>query len=169
MEISRNNIAKWVKQSHSPVFLFHDDIAMTRGLVFSKEWYLKEIIPRYEQILEPAFQSGKKLVFISDGNYMDLIPEIMSLGIHGLMIDLSNDLEWVLKTYGMDHVVIGNINTMTLTFGTRDDIRHEVQRCANLGKLYPGYFFKSSGDLPHNIPLDNISYYFDLKAKLGIR
>jgi hypothetical protein len=163
-DISERNLKEWVKDD-CPVFLFHDDIAMTRGLVFPKEWYLKEILPRYDRILEPVRDSGKKMIFVSDGYYMDLIDELMALGIDGVLIDNSNDLESILTRYGKDKVVIGNVNTLTLTTGTHDEISAEIRRCGDIGRDYPGFFFRAAGDLPHNIPVENMELYFDLKRE----
>jgi len=167
-EISVRNVTEWVRDD-CPLFMFHDDLAIARGLVFPPEWYRREIFPRYERILEPARTAGKIIAFVSDGCFQELIPDLVALGIDGIMIDSSNDLEWVLRRYGEDHAVIGNIDTRILTLGTLEDIRAEVERCARLGRRYPGYFFKSSGDLPHNIPLENLEYYFQLKRELGAK
>ena len=167
-EISLANVTDWV-QDDCPVFFLHDDLAITRGLVFPPEWYRREIFPRYERILEPARAAGKIVVFVSDGRFVELIPDLMSLGIHGIFIDTSNDLAWVLEHYGETHAVIGNIDTQIVTKGSYEDIKGEIGRCAELGKRYPGYFFKASGDLPHNIPLSNMESYFELKRELGRR
>jgi hypothetical protein len=167
-QISVQNVEEWVRDD-CPLLFFHDDLAITRGLVFPPEWYRREIFPRYERILEPARRAGRIMVFVSDGRFQELIPDLMALGIDGVMIDSSNDLAWVLEHYGRDHSVMGNIDTQILTRGNLQEIRAEVERCALLGRRYPGYFFKASGDLPHNIPLASLEYYFQLKRELGER
>ena len=167
-EISIENVTEWVRDD-CPVFFFHDDLAISRGLVFSPEWYRREIFPRYERILEPAQAAGKIIIFVSDGKYIELIPDLVALGIHGLMVDSSNDLSRILFDYGDRCSVIGNIDTRIITSGTYQDIENEVKRCVDLGKRYPGYFFKASGDLPHNIPIENIESYFKLKRDFGQR
>ena len=43
----------------------------------------------------------------------------------------------------------------------------DVARCMAYGRKYPGYVIKVTGDLPHNIPLDNIRTYFDTCRELG--
>ena len=55
-DISVENVTEWVGDD-CPVFFFHDDLAITRGLVFDPAWYRREIFPRYERILEPARQA----------------------------------------------------------------------------------------------------------------
>jgi hypothetical protein len=167
-EISYQNVSEWVKDD-CPIFFFHDDLAITRGLVFKPEWYRKEIFPRYEKIIEPAKQAGKRIIFVSDGNYSELIDDIFAVGVDGIMIDCHNDLDTILKKHGEKHPIIGNMDTLILTNGTYDDIKREVKRCADAGKRYPGYFLKAAGDLPHNIPLENLKNYFKLKAEFAVR
>jgi hypothetical protein len=167
-EISVENVRSWVS-GECPVFFFHDDLAITRGLVFAPAWYRKEIFPRYERILEPALKAGKRTVFVSDGRYDELMPDLVSLGIHGLMFDSSNDLDRVLRTYGDRIAVIGNMDTRIITQGSEEEIKAEVRRCAEVGRRYPGYFFKAFGDLPHNIPLAKLELYNQLKRDLGKR
>jgi uroporphyrinogen-III decarboxylase len=119
--------------------------------------------------LEPAREADKIIVIVSDGRFEELIPDLIALGIHGIQIDTSNDLQSVLERYGDDHAVVGNIDTQILTWGGYEEIKAEVGRCAELGKRYPGYMFKAAGDLPHNIPMANIEAYVELKRELGRR
>lgn len=51
-EFSLQNTKEWA-QTDLPVFFCHDDLAVSRGLVFPVEWYRKNIIPEYEKILDP--------------------------------------------------------------------------------------------------------------------
>jgi uroporphyrinogen-III decarboxylase len=167
-EISVENIRQWV-QSPCPVCFFHDDLAISTGLVFPPDWYRREIYPRYERIFEPARQAGKTIHFVSDGRYEELMPDLYALGVRGFLIDPDNDLEAALGRFGRDCAILGNIDTSILTSGTPADVHAEVKRCAGLGKRFPGYFFRAAGDLPHNIPLDNIRAYFAAKQELGTR
>ncbi|MFO7612666.1 MAG: uroporphyrinogen decarboxylase family protein [Clostridia bacterium] len=167
-EFSVRNIREWVASGTEVIFC-HDDLALTRGLVFPKEWYRENIFPGYERIFEPIKKAGKKLIFVSDGNYTELIDDLFAVGVDGLMIDNYVDLGPVLEKYGKSKVICGNVDSRILTSGTRDDVRREVARCMDLGKKYPGYFIRAAGDLPHNIPLGNIEQYFDSCRELGQR
>lgn len=165
---SANNAEEWA-ETDIPVFFCHNDLAVSRGLVFPAEWYRVNIIPNYERIFEPIKKSGKKVIFVSDGNYSELIDDIFAVGVDGIMIDNYVELEPVLRKYGDKKVIVGNASTQVLTEGSKEDVYREVKRCADLGKRYPGYFFKSAGDLPQNIPLNNIEYYFEICNQLGKR
>ncbi len=167
-QISVDNLTEWVKDD-CPLCVCHDDLAITAGLVFDPQWYRKHIFPRYERIFEPAKRAGKRIVFVSDGNYMDLLDDLFALGIDGVLIDCFMDLPAVLKRHGEQSIVIGNMDTRILTDGAYEDVKREVKRCAEVGKAYPGYFYRCAGDLPHNIPIANLEAYFDLKREYGAR
>ncbi len=49
------------------------------------------------------------------------------------------------------------------------EIRAEMTCCTELGKRYPGNFFRARGDFPNNIPLKNMEYYLKLEKEIGAR
>ena len=159
--------AEYFAGTDLPVFYCHDDLALTRGLVFPPSWYRQNIFPHYERIFEPIKRAGKKIVFVSDGNYTELIDDLIAVGVDGLMVDHFVDIEAVLARYGGRVLVAGNADIAKLTFGTPEDVRADVARCMQYGRRYPGYVIKVTGDLPHNIPLENIQAYFDACRELG--
>jgi hypothetical protein len=167
-EVSRANVAAWAA-TDNPVLFVHDDVAVTRGLVFSPAWCRRELLPRYERILEPAFSAGKSVVFVSDGRFEELVDDLFAVGIHGVMVDHNNNLERILTRHGATRVVVGSVDTAVLTRCTPAEVRAAVQRCMELGRGCPGFFLKAAGDIPHNIPLANAHAYIDAKRELGAR
>ena len=153
--------AKVWAESELPFFFCHDDLAITRGLVFAKEWYVKYIFPEYERIFHEVKKRGKKIMFVSDGNYTELVDDIFAAGADGIMVDDTLSLPMLLQKYGREKVIVGNANASVLTFGSMDDVRREVRRCTDIGREYPGFVMKCSNDMPENIPLDNIACYFE--------
>jgi len=61
------------------------------------------------------------------------------------------------------------VDTRALTFGTAADVRAEVERCWTLGRKCPGYFFAVGNHIPHNVPIENALYYFELIEEYGAR
>ncbi len=168
-ELTAQLYRNWVAKDDLPVFHTHDDIAMTRGLVFNLDWYRENFWPHYERNFDILKRAGKKIIFISDGNYTDALEDLVGLGVDGFLIDYTMDLEAIVKKYGQTKVLAGNINVDILTRGTPDHVKKEVKRCADIGRDAPGYFFRCVGDLPHNIPLENIKTYFGAMEEYGRR
>lgn len=167
-EISRQNVDDFTS-GDCPVCFIHDDVATSRGLVFAPEWYRKYLYPKYEMILEPAKRRGKRIVYVSDGNYSEVMPDLFAVGVEGIFFDERNDLTAIIKRWGRDKIIAGNIDVQIITWGTPEDIRREVRRCCDLGRDCPGYFLKCFGDIPHNIPMENLDVYFDACRTYGRR
>jgi len=166
-EVSRRNLARWAEEDLDLIFI-HDDIAMERSLVFRPDWYRRRLFPLYEQLLEPlkARRPGMKVAFVSDGDYTPVLDDLVALGFDGFMINPNMDLGAIARRLGERVFLMGNVNTAVLTFGTPDDVRHAVARCIEAARPCGGHFIRAGGDLPHNIPLDNIRTYFEATGAL---
>ena len=167
-EISLANYKAWAKTSAS-VFICHDDIVWTQGPVFHPDWYRKYVFPRYKKLWNILKEAGKIVLFCSDGDFTLFVDDIAHAGADGFIFEPLTDLERITRTYGKTKVIIGNVDTRILTFGTREAIRQEVERCAALGRDCPGYFFAVGNHIPHNVPMDHVLYYFELIEELGRR
>jgi uroporphyrinogen-III decarboxylase len=171
-----NRYARWMQQyydaiaeSEAPIVYSHDDIVWTAGAIFHPEWYRKYIFPNLKKLYEPLVESGKKVIFISDGNYTEFIDDVVSTGAKGFFFEPLTDLKYIVEHYGQTHIIIGNVDTRILLMGTKEDIRQEVNRCMDLGKKCPGYFIGVTNMIPSNTPIENALYYNELYESLSRR
>ncbi len=167
-EISMANYQAWAKTS-APVFICHDDIVWTSGPVFHPDWYRRYVFPRHRQLWKVLKDAGKIVLFCSDGDYSEFIDDIAEAGADGFILEPMTDLGALVERYGQSKSIIGNIDTRALTFGTAADVRAEVERCWTLGRKCPGYFFAVGNHIPHNVPIENALYYFELIEEYGAR
>ena len=143
---------------------------MERGLVFSPRWYRERLFPLYERLLEPLkARSDLRIAFVSDGNYTDVVDDLIGLGFHGFVVNSGMSLGDLARRVGRRAFLAGSVNTTVLTLGTPAQVRQEVRRCMEEARPAGGHFIHAGGDLPHNIPLDNSKAYFDAVAELGVR
>ncbi len=168
-----NRYAEWMQQyydalaeSDTEVIYSHDDIVWSTGAVFHPEWYRTYIFPNYKKFYEPLRQAGKKIVFISDGNYTEFIDDIAATGAHGFFIEPLTDLRYLVEQYGQTHIIVGNVDTRVLLRGKREEIYNEVKRCMDLGKECPGYFISVSNMIPSNTPVESALYYNEVYEAL---
>lgn len=166
--LSMANFEAWARTS-CPVFLCHDDMVWTEGAIFHPDWYRKYVFPRYKKLWSVIKNAGKKLLFCSDGNFTEFLDDLADAGADGFIFEPLTDLEVVVQKYGKTKVIIGNVDTRILTFGDKEAIRGEVERCMQLGKPCPGFFIAVGNHIPHNVPIENALYYFELVEKLGRR
>lgn len=152
--------------SDVPVVMVHDDIVWSSGPIFDPAWYREFVFPYYEKYFAPLLESGKKILFTSDGNYDAFVDDIAATGVHGFALEPLTNLRTVVKHYGQTHVIIGNVDTRTILLGTREQIRAEVERCIALGRDCPGYFLAVGNHIPPNTPVDNALYYNQVYEEL---
>jgi len=155
--------------SDVPVVMVHDDIVWTSGAFLAPEWYRRFIFPNYRNMIQPLLDSGKKVLYTSDGNYTEFIDDIAASGVHGFVLEPTTDMAYIAQKYGRTHVFVGNADTRILLSGTREQIRDEVRRCIDIGKECPGFFMAVGNHIPANTPVENAQYYNEVYEELSRR
>ena len=147
----------------------HDDLCMTRGPVFNPRWYREYVFPLYPKVLQPMKRRGVKVIYRGDGNIDDFVDDLAAAGFDGFIVRSETNLAYIAERYGASKVIAGNISTAILTWGGKKEIYEEVNRCARQAGKCPGYFFRVAGEIPGNVPTDNIFFLFDALEKYGRR
>lgn len=171
-----NRYTSWIYQyyealaaSEVPIIYSHDDIVWTAGAFLRPAWYREYIFPNLNKLYAPLRDSGKKILWVCDGNYTEFIEDIVALGVHGFFYEPLTDLRALVQRCGQTHVLIGGADTRVLLSGTREQIRAEVKRCLDLGRACPGYFMGVSNMIPANTPVQNALYYYEAYQELSKR
>jgi len=171
-----NRYCDWISQffialakSDVPVVMIHDDIVWTEGAFIHPDWYRKYIFPNYKKMFAPVIESGKKILYTSDGNYTEFIDDIAECGVNCFVLEPLTDMQYIAGKYGKTHSFIGNADTRILLSGTKEDIYNEVKRCMDIGKKYPGFIMAVGNHIPANTPVDNCMYYNDFYMRLRKR
>lgn len=168
--------ASWIRQyfnalaeCNAPVVMVHDDIVWTLGAFIHPDWYRKYIFPNYKKLLQPLIESGKKILFTSDGNYTEFIDDLADCGFNGFVLEPLTDMKYIAEKYGKTHSFIGNVDTRILLSGTKENIYNEVKRCVDIGKNCPGFIMAVGNHIPANTPVENALYYNEVYEKLSKR
>jgi hypothetical protein len=171
-----NRYASWIKQyfdaladSKAPCVMIHDDIVWTAGPFCSPDWYREYIFPNYHKLFEPLQDSGKKIIYTSDGDYTMFVDDIVDAGVNGFVMEPTTNMGFIAEKYGKTHAFIGNVDTRILLSGTRAAIRAEVERCMAIGKKHPGFFMAVGNHIPANTPVENALYYNEVYEELSKR
>lgn len=138
----------------------HDDLCMTRGPVFRPDWYREYVFPWYSRLWQPLKERGIKVIFRCDGNMDEFVDDVVACGADGLYFRNETDLRRVAEKFGGKLILIGNVSTQALTFGTEQDVSAEVRRCIDSAGDCPGYFINVAGEIPPNVPPRNIRALF---------
>jgi hypothetical protein len=166
-------ISMMVVQAHVkaevPIFLCHDDIVWASGTVFAPAWMRKYVFPRHRRLWQPLLQAGIKVLFCSDGNFDEYVDDLAQAGAQGFIFEPLTSLETIAERYGQTHVIVGNIDSRILQFGTPEAIRAEVKRCADAGRDCPGFFFAVGNHIPYTVPIPSVECYLDAIQEMGAR
>lgn len=166
VDISIRITTAWSQVEGVKGFILHDDLTMTSGPIFPPEWYRRHIFPHYPAIFEPVKEKGITLLFTSDGDCTEFVDDIFDAGADGLNFEYMVDLEMLVEKYP-DKVLIGNINSAILARGTREDIEKETRRCMEVGSHARRFVVNVSGQLTHDISIENLEYYLNLRKDLA--
>jgi len=171
-----NRYCEWVQQyftamakSDVPVIMVHDDMVWTEGAFIHPDWYRKYVFPNYKKMFAPLIETGKKILFTSDGNYTEFVDDIADCGVNCFVLEPLTDMQYIADRYGKTHSFIGNADTRILLSGTKEDIYNEVKRCMDIGKNCPGFIMAVGNHIPANTPVDSCLYYNDFYMQLRKR
>jgi hypothetical protein len=143
-------------------FMCHDDMVWSQGPFMHPAFYRRAIFPRYKELWKVLKDAGKIVLYTSDGDFTVFLDDIVAAGADGLCFEPMVDLATVVEKFGKSHVVMGSgVDCRTMTFGTKDDIRREIDESLALARDCPGFMFAVGNHIPDNVPVANGLFYFD--------
>jgi hypothetical protein len=149
----------WARTS-AEVIIQHDDFVWTSGPFMYPEIYRNVIIPRYAELWKHLHAAGKKVIFCSDGNYMDFAEDIIKAGADGLSFEPCNDFSFMVERFGASHCLVGScVDCRDLTFGTWEDVRREINLTIELLAKCKGAIIVVGNHLPSNISDEMLNLY----------
>ncbi|MBI3986321.1 MAG: hypothetical protein HY343_05350, partial [Lentisphaerae bacterium] len=151
----------WAKTSVE-VVIQHDDFVWTAGAFMHPDIYRKVIIPRYAELWKPIHAAGKKVLFCSDGNFMDFAGDVAEAGADGFVFEPCNDFDFMVKHFGRTKCLVGSfVDCRELTLGKWDEVRRCVDRTFERLADCRGALLAVGNHMPANIPEDMMDRYFD--------
>jgi uroporphyrinogen decarboxylase len=148
------------------VILMADDIAFKTGPYFPPEVFRELILPRVKRVAE---QITIPWIYHSDGNFLPIMEDLLSLGMSGLhpIEPDAMDIVEVKRQYGNRVCVCGNINVNTLSIGTPDDVREEVKERLRTVAPGGGYMMSSGNSLTSYCRIENIRAMVETLREFG--
>jgi hypothetical protein len=142
----------WAETS-AEVIIQHDDFVWTAGAFMHPDLYRSVIIPRYAELWKPIHAAGKKLLFCSDGNFLEFAEDIVGAGADGLIFEPCNDFAFMVERFGGIHCLCGScVDCRDLTFGSWEKVERDIARTFELLRRCRGGIVTVGNHLPANIP-----------------
>lgn len=156
-------------KSDVPIAMVHDDLVWTAGPFIHPDWYRKFIFPNIKKNMLPMKEAGKKIMFTSDGNFDMFVDDVADCQVDGFIMEPITDMAAIAEKYGQTHVIIGNADTRTIMFGSKEEIHSEVKRCMDIGRDCPGFFMAIGNHISPGCSIENLLYYNECYEKMSIR
>ena len=143
-----------------------DDVATQRALMMSPDLWrscFKELL-RCE--IAAIHENGMFSLFHSCGAIRDILPDLIEIGIDGVLpfqtTAAGMDVETISRDFGGKLVFYGGIDIQQLlTFGTEDDVRREVRKNIDHFKRCGGYVVANAHHCIQNIKPRNLCAMLD--------
>ena len=151
-----------------------DDLGTQESLMISPATYREMLKPVHAKLI--AFIKSKtkaKILFHSDGDVFDLIPDFIEIGVDILNPIQSgagrmSDLPRLKKTYGGNLVLCGAVDTQNiLPYGSPEQVRAEVKRVCSLLGPGGGYMVAAVHTVMDEVPAANILAMCDAVKEFG--
>lgn len=159
----------WARTS-AEVIIQHDDFVWTSGAFMYPEIYRKVIIPGFAELWKPLHRAGKRVLFCSDGNFMEFFEDVAKAGADGFIFEPCNDFGELADRYGKSHCLVGSfVDCRDMTFGSWDKVRSDVERTFEKLRECRGAILAVGNHIPANVDDAMCDGYFDLLKQRLVR
>jgi uroporphyrinogen decarboxylase len=136
-----------------------EDWGIQKGLLFSKNVWMKYIYPYYKQLHAAISKKGLYKMHHSCGDITELFPELIKLGVD--IVDAiqpeAMDTGFLKKEYGKDIVLFGGLGSQsTIPLGTPEQVICEAKKTLALLGAGGKYIIGPAGSVPTEAPLENV-------------
>jgi uroporphyrinogen decarboxylase len=143
---------------------FGDDWGAQRGLLMGPKHWRKFIKPGLMKIFDKARRLGLTVMVHSDGDIMEIIPDLIEIGVqilNPIQPEAMNIYE-IKRLYGNALCLNGGISSQfTLPLGTAEDVRREVAACLRYMAHGGGYVVGPAKHILPDTPFENIVALFE--------
>ncbi len=141
----------WAETS-IPVYIQHDDIVWTTGPFLRPDFYREVIFPIYRELWKPLKAAGKKIIYCSDGKVDMFLEDIAACGADGFIFEPCNDFEMLVQKLGGHYMLAGSkVDCRTMSFGSWDQVKAEIDVTLALTRGIPGHMFAVGNHIPANV------------------
>ena len=161
-------IARAIQEGiHPGAILTGEDLCSQQGSIASPAFLRREYWHLVEYAFSPLVDAGAKLIWHCDGNYRQILGDVMATGVAGLQgfqKECGMDLEWIadLHTKNGDPLIIFGPMEVTTTMhnASPSEIHSYVNKVIDFYRDRISLVFFTSNTLTPDIPLENIQAYW---------
>ena len=133
------------------------DMAFNSSLMISPGLLRQYIFPWIKEVSKLTHEADKPLIFHSDGNLTEVIPDLVDAGIDALhpIEPAAMDIHAVRRCYGSNLCLIGNVDVDLLIRGTPEQVSRQAKQLVTSFAGQGGFVLGSGNSIPAQVPLEN--------------
>ena len=146
---------------------FPDDLAGSRGPLFSPECYRECFYQWHRRLCELCHEYGAYVNMHSHGDINVLLPSLVEAGVDMLNPVGPSDnmnLQEIKETYGNRITILGGISKFIGQM-SREDLECHVKEVVRTGSPGGGYMTMSEGGIPYTMSREDFTFYLDILRK----
>ena len=150
--------------------VFGDDMACNQGTLIAPDLLRELFFPYTAQIIQFIRDKGVPVLFHSDGYVMDILPDLIDMGIDGfqsIQPSAGMDIVELKKTVGHKLILMGNVDVDLLGRGTPGQVAGEVRRLIDEVAPGGGFILSSSNALGRETSAANALAMYDTAEAYG--
>lgn len=163
-------ITKKVLERNLTFLFVGDDIAFKSTTLIDPNLLRKIWLPRLQRIFEPAIKSNTPILFHSDGNIIEMIPDLINSGINALnpIEPYGMEIDQIKREFGRDIALVGNLDVGgNLSRGSTEDVRREAESLIDRIGTDGGLVLASSHSITKNVKPENFLAMIDTAHTYG--
>jgi len=145
------------------------DLCDANGPMLSPALFRELYCPQLARALEPLKAAGIRVVWHTDANYKQLVPDLLDLGIDGFqgLYETPNgtrleDLAMTRTRAGMPPLLFGSLSTVwVLPIKGPAGVRQEVDRCLEAVGSQGGLLLAPSSSIGPEVPAENVDALYE--------
>ena len=147
-----------------------DDISHKGGTMISPATMRRIWVPRMRRVMAPAVERGIPILFHSDGNIIDMLPDLLDMGIGGLnpIEPYGMDIADVKRRFGSNITLFGNLDVgAVLAMGTPDTVRAAAKALIDTVGKDGGLVMASSHSITADVHPENYIAMIETAQQYG--
>lgn len=148
-----------------------DDIAYKSTTIVNPDLMRSLWLPRMSRIMAPAVREKVPILFHSDGNIIEMIPDLLELGIAALnpIEPYGMEILDVKKQFGKHLTLVGNLDVgSALSMGNPADVRGDAEQLIDNVGRDGGLVLASSHSITPNVKPENFLAMIDTAQTYGV-
>lgn len=148
-----------------------DDVAFKSGTLIAPDLMREMWVPRMQRLFAPAVDKDIPILFHSDGNIEELLPDLIEMGAAAInpIEPYGMDIRDVKKRFGKDLALVGNMDVGgALSEGTPEQVRQEAAQLIDDVGQDSGFVLASCHSITGNVKPENYLAMVDTAQTHGV-